>query len=96
MRVLAALFLLVYFVPANGEGVFQAEPGNGVRVVLHNEPCKLKEVVNLPFRATWHEAGKEIEGCFGPRPDAGIVVFYFADKTVGIAPIDAFKRITGV
>jgi hypothetical protein len=77
---------------AYGEAVFETT-ADGIRLVLHKDQCALKEVTNLPFKAVWHENGKEVEGCWAPRPDAGIAVFYFADKTVGVAPLSSFRRL---
>ena len=37
-----------------------------VKVTLTDEPCALREVVNLPQRATWTEGGRMIEGCWAP------------------------------
>ncbi len=79
---------------AHAEAVFQGV-GQGVTITIYNEPCKLEAVSNLPFRATWEENGKVTEGCIAPRPDAGLVVGYFADKAVALMPIDMFKRLTG-
>lgn len=78
-----------------GEPVLETSEGD-VRVVLHTDQCALKEIVNLPYKAVWHENGKEVQGCWGPRPDAGVVVFYFADKTVALAPIQSFRRLTSI
>ena len=69
----------------------------GVRIVLHDDKCTLKEVANLPRKVVWHENGREIEGCWGARPDAGIVLMYFsADKTVGIATMSAFRKVVAI
>jgi hypothetical protein len=96
---LRAAFLagILFFVATSvyGESVMQLNDGD-VQIVLHDTPCKLKEVVNLPRKAVWMEKGKTFEGCWGVRPDVGVVVFYFDDKTVGLAPMQAFKRITPI
>jgi hypothetical protein len=94
---LGALVWLIPF-PVQSEPVYEArEEGSGVRVVLHDTPCELSEVSNLPRKVEWHENGKVIQGCWGQRPDIGIVLMYFgADKTVGLAPMQAFRRVTGV
>jgi hypothetical protein len=69
----------------------------GVRIVLHDDKCTLKEVSNLPRKVVWHENGKEIVGCWGARPDAGLVLMYFsADKTVGIASMSSFRKVTSI
>ena len=81
---------------AHAEPVMQTSEG-GVTVQLWTDACALqKQISNLPYKATWHENGKVIEGCWGARPDAGVVIFYFADKTVGMAPIQAFVKVVGV
>ena len=78
---------------AKAEPMYFAE-ADGATVTLHSEPCALTDVVtNLPRRATWSEKGKTFEGCWSARPDIGIVVLYFSgDKTVGLAPMQAFQR----
>src|SRR5262245_51647010 len=69
----------------------------GVLVVLYDEPCEAKAVANLPFRATWTEKGKVFNGCWGPRPNEGVVIGYFVeDRTVALIPIRAFKRVSAI
>lgn len=95
---LAVLVLLAATWPtkAHAEPVMQTSEG-GVTVQLWTDACALqKQIANLPYKATWHEGGKVIEGCWGARPDVGVVIFYFADKTVGMAPIQAFVKVVGV
>jgi hypothetical protein len=88
--------LLLYVVNAKADPVYESRDEGGARVVLHSSPCTLKAVSNLPRRVVWHENGKEVEGCWGARPEAGVVVMYFgADRTVGIAPMQAFKKVIG-
>ena len=81
--------------PAFAEPLFRGE-GQGVVITLFNEPCRLDAVTNLPYRITWEEKGKTVEGCFAPREDAGVVVGYFADKTVALMPVQMFVKVTGV
>jgi hypothetical protein len=70
---------------------------DGVRIVLFDEPCQVKEVSNLPYRATWTEKGKVYEGCFAANPAFGVVVAYFKDdKSVATIPIDVFKKVVGI
>ena len=64
-----------------------------VSIVLHDEPCAFKDkVTNLPFRATWHEADKVVEGCWTVN-GADIVMLWFEDRTVAGLPKDHFERI---
>jgi hypothetical protein len=101
-RYLSPLFILIalvlvcllYATTVKADPLFQAT-GDGARIVLTNEPCKLPEVTNLPYRATWEEKGKTFEGCYGARPDAGVVVAYFSDKTAVAIPFQAFTKIQG-
>jgi hypothetical protein len=69
---------------------------DGVEIYLHNEKCAVKEISNLPNRATWVENGKTTEGCFGGHPDYPVVIFYFADRTAVILHKQAFSKVTGV
>lgn len=92
LALLAGLLLLVHFSFVYGEPVYETSQGN-VRLVAYNEPCKLEAVKNLAYRAVWFEGGKEIEGCIGARDDLGVAVAYFADKTIAVIPLYAFRRV---
>ena len=90
------IVLAIWATKAYSEPVMQTSEG-GVTLQLWTDACELqKDIQNLPYKATWHENGKVIKGCWGARPDVGVVVFYFADKTVGMAPIQAFTKVVGV
>lgn len=66
----------------------------GIIVTLTDEPCVLKEfVTNLPFRSTWTENGKTVEGCAGGM--MGAIVAWYSDKTVAFFPMSAFTRVQG-
>lgn len=93
--ILSVLVLSTFVPNLRAEPMYSTE-ADGATVTLHSEPCQLTNVVtNLPRRATWSEKGKVFEGCWAARPDAGLVVLYFSgDKTVGIAPMQAFQRVT--
>ena len=67
---------------------------DGATIILTDEPCKLKEVTNLKFRATWSEKGKKYEGCYAVHP-YGLIVAYFSDGAVAIMPMDAFTKVNG-
>lgn len=96
----AVVLVVIAVVGALYSSKVYAEPfavthGDGIVVTLHTEKCAMPEVTNLPQRATWEEKGKVFEGCAGVNRDLGVVLFYFSDKTVGAAPIQAFQRVTG-
>lgn len=76
---------------ANATPLFIASKG-GVVVTLHDTPCKLAAVANLPMRATWVEGGKTFEGCWAVSGMAPIVMMYFDDKSFAIAPMQEFER----
>lgn len=76
-----------------GEPMAVAKEG-GIRIVVYTEDCSLKEVKNLPKRATWTENGKTIEGCVGLFGQIGLAMFYFADKTVVPVPMQLFEKVT--
>ena len=94
IRKLRSLFILSLFVvsPALADPVATAS-ADGVLITFYSDKCALKEVVNLPYRAVWTEGGKSVEGCYTARPEAGVVVCYFADKTVGLVPYRALKEV---
>ena len=82
---------------ANAEPFARAvSPDEKTRIFLHNEPCKLDAIKNMPGRATWEENGTVIEGCFSPVTQIQeLFQFYFEDKTVIIMPSRLFSRVTG-
>ena len=90
---LLAASLILYVGQGRAAPVAEAG-GEGVRVLLTDEPCALPAVANLKNRATWTEAGKVTEGCWAAG--RGLVMLYFADKTVVAVPAQAFSRTTGV
>lgn len=87
-----AIVLLLYPKKAHAETKMKAEAG-GVVVLAYDSKCKLKEVGNLPYRATWTENGKTLEGCVGIFTQMGICLFYFEDKTVVAIPMQMFSRV---
>jgi hypothetical protein len=92
-----ALFLLAVTWPtkAHAEPRFQVSV-DGVRVVLFDDKCELTHLItNLPYKATWTEKGKTVRGCWGARPDAGIVMAYFEDKTIGLIPMQDVTPVQG-
>ena len=68
----AALAVIVYILvgcaPAHAAALFQAERGT-VRVILHDEPCALEAIANLPLRAEWLDGTKRLGGRLLRRPD---------------------------
>lgn len=93
MRFVAALSALALSVAVLAEPVARAKADDGT-VTLHNESCQLAEVANLPGRATWEEKGKVFEGCFGVR--AGLVMFFFSDKTVVVMSVREFASVRNI
>jgi len=99
MKHLAAAALLAAAVamlplPAKAKPVFQASQGNVV-LMLHTEECAFQGTVALPLKATWTQDGKTVEGCWGPRADLKVVLFYFpSDKSVFAVGMDHFTKLT--
>ena len=91
---LIAASLILYVGQGRAAPVAEAGGDGGVIVQLTDEPCALPAVANLKNRATWTEAGKVTEGCWAAG--RGLVMLYFADKTVVAVPAQAFSRTTGV
>ena len=77
---ITAFALTMAFPPVAHAKALAGAEGEGVKVVLRDEPCALPAVVNLPYAATWTEKGKTIQGCWSPHPQFPIVVAYWADK----------------
>lgn len=96
--VLVSLLVLwaVYPKEANADPVYRAQVGE-VTVTVYNDPCQVKEVTNLPFRATWLEKGVLHEGCFSYAQHVESLMMYFStDKTVAVIPVSIFKPVQGV
>jgi hypothetical protein len=92
---LLAVFMIALTTIAQGApmALYQSE---GVTITIMDEPCQVKAVTNLPYRATWTEKGKTYEGCAGGHP-AGIIMFYWeADKMVSLAPMQSFKKVSAI
>ena len=92
LALLLALVIGGAVVVAHAEPVAEAR-SETTRIVLHSDKCALKEVANLPRRATWEEGGKVYEGCWGGRPDSGMVLAYFSDRTVVAIPLQVFQAL---
>src|SRR4051812_22254593 len=98
---LAVIFSL-YMPPARADApLYRAIGGNAAgeavaEVVLHDEPCALDAIANLPKRATWTERGKVYEACGGPDPPLPIVQVYWSDRTVVAIPLRALAPLTRI
>jgi uncharacterized cupin superfamily protein len=68
----------------------------GIRITLYDDPCELKEVSNLPHKATWEERGKVFKGCWNAHPGGFVVTYWLEDRTVGIVPGRVFTKANGV
>jgi hypothetical protein len=63
-------------------------------LTLHDEPCRLRETVsNLAGRATWTEAGKTTEACYGMTGQT-VVVYFAVDRTIALLPASAFRPVS--
>jgi hypothetical protein len=91
--IFAFFVALFIFAPAIAEPMYEVRTDKAV-ITIYSEACAMPEVVNLSRRATWVEGAKTYEGCAGIRPDFGLVVFYFSDRTVGVVPISQFVKVT--
>jgi hypothetical protein len=90
----AIIVLAIFATGALAAPMAQTATADGATIVLFDEPCKLKEVTNLKYRATWKEKGKTFEGCYAVHP-FGVVVAYFNDGAVALMPIDSFQKVQG-
>ena len=82
----------VWATKAHAVPIYEAISEDGVKIVLHDDLCRLDAVTNLKSRVTWHEKGKVSEGCYGQHP-SGVLIAYFDDKTVALFPMNAFRMI---
>lgn len=90
-----ALVLSMLVLPrrANAGAKYKAEAGS-VSIVLYDDQCThIDHVTNLPYRATWTEDGKVIDGCFGFDPGLKLLRFWFADRSVIAIPAAVFSRV---
>lgn len=90
---MAVLFLLNFAaLKAEAKPLLQATR-DGITITLTDDTCKLSAVSNMPYRATWREKNKVVEGCFSVVSQVGLVALYFDDKTVVLAAMAAFKPV---
>jgi hypothetical protein len=96
MLIVGTIMLVLGAISPNlgAEPRFSAEV-EGVKITLHDDKCALPAVANLGRKATWDEKGKTFEGCWGGHPQFPVLMFYFADRTVVIVPVEMFKKLTG-
>ena len=66
----------------------------GVKISLLNDKCDLKEVSNLPYKATWVEDGRTYKGCWAAN-QGFVVGFFVDDKSVAVMPMRIFQKMTG-
>ncbi len=98
----AAALALLLALPAScrqagAETLHRAEVADLV-IELTDEPCAPElaaAATNLKRRATWRKGGPSgefFEGCWAGSP-FGVIVFYFADRTVAVVPVNAFRPV---
>lgn len=93
--VIATLGLGLYSGHAIAEPIFAAE-ADGIRIVLHDDPCAMPNEWALPKRATWTEKGVTTEGCVGYVPEEKAFYLLWADGTRTKIHASHFKRVLGV
>lgn len=96
------LLALAFSPKAGAQPLFVAEFETG-KVTLTSEPCALKAVTNAPKRVTWLEPnGKVVEGCYGlyklklATGYVNIIIGYFADLTLQVIPLSAFRMVRAI
>jgi hypothetical protein len=87
-------YLVSWPAAVSAKAVFAAEVGT-VNIVLHDEPCELKMVSNLPYKSTWHQDGKQFHGCWGVMGEH-VGAYFVEDMSFAIIPVSVFKRLVGV
>lgn len=63
--------------------------GSVAKIILTDERCKVRSGTDLPKRATWTENNRTTEGCWGVGGRA-IFMFWEADQTILVLPVEAF------
>ena len=82
---------------AGAKALAQAQDSTGIRVVLHDTDCMMTtSITNLPKYAEWLEGSKKVKGCWAVDSNLGMVIIYFADKTVVVLPAQIFEAVTEV
>ena len=95
LLLLAVFFgLIVWFMPTAEARAVAIATSQGISITVTDEPCRLKQVSNLPYRVTWKDGNKTFEGCFTVRPDVNVVVAYFDDGSVALIPAHAFSMVS--
>ncbi len=100
-RIAAALLALILLALAVGlptialAGPVAVAQNDGARITLYNDPCRMSHVVDLPYRATWEENGVLHEGCYGMHQAIPVVVMYFTDRSIALAPRGIFAAVSG-
>ena len=94
LKWLLALCLMVAGIAWTWGAPVAVAEDRGIKITLTDEKCALKAVTNLPFRVTWKEKDKNYEGCFAPNQ--GLVVMFFDDGSVVVAPTRAFSVVTSI
>jgi|CXWL01.1.fsa_nt_gi hypothetical protein len=79
---------------AHAAPVLETRLNDRVHITLHNDACTIEAVRGGEYlRAAWVEDGKLVEGCWAYIAAAGVVVFYFADFTIGAIPGRQFHKV---
>jgi hypothetical protein len=94
LAIVAFCVLLTFATGAFAKPVLRTSSGP-VTITLYDDKRVCQQATNLPRKAVWMEAGKEIHGCWGLNP-FGMVMFWFEDRTVASAPGHEFVEIKEV
>lgn len=90
---LLAVLMIAWVTIAQAKPVYIGQDGP-VTITIHDDKCALS-AVSLPYRATWKEGEKFYEGCVGSHP-AGVLIFYWDDKSIVIVAQSIFRPVTGI
>jgi hypothetical protein len=92
--IVLVLLVLLYARPAFADPIAVTKSGD-ITITLYSEDCALKEVSNLPRRATWVEGNKTFEGCWGPTQFEVVMMYFAEDRTAAVVPVQVFQRVSG-
>jgi hypothetical protein len=92
---LLAVFMIALTTIAQAKPLFVIELDD-TTITFTDEPCALKAVGNLPYRAYRTQDGKVYEGCAGMNVFKHVLIYFVEDRSFVSLPGSMLKKLTGV